>query len=153
MKDTERLPWGILILFGGGLALAAALSNAGIVEMVGEAISSQKGVSILVIVGILIAVMLFMTEMIGNLALVVIFSPIIAGIALGLDTDLLHMLIPVTMASSCAFMLPMATPPNAIVFASGHIRVAQMVRVGFILNIIAILLLIVWTRFYIPLFF
>jgi len=152
-KDTERLPWGILVLFGGGLALAAALSDAGLVEMVGEAISGQTGVGILIVTSILIAVMLFMTEMIGNLALVVIFSPVIAGIALGLDTDLLHMLIPVTMASSCAFMLPMATPPNAIVFASGYIRVAQMVRVGFILNMIAIILLIVWTRFYIPLFF
>jgi len=152
-KDTEKLPWGILILFGGGLALAAALSDAGIVEMVGNAISSQKGVSILVIAGILIAVMLFMTEMIGNLALVVIFSPVIAGIALGLDTDLLHMLIPVTMASSCAFMLPMATPPNAIVFASGYIKVHEMARVGVILNLIAVALLVLLFQFVIPLLF
>jgi len=84
---------------------------------------------------------------------VAIFAPVIAGIALGLDTSMLHLLIPITMASSCAFMLPMATPPNAIVFASGHIEVAQMAKAGIFLNIISIIFLIILSQFYIPLLF
>ena len=89
----------------------------------------------------------------SNVALVAIFAPVVAGIALGLDTKVLHMFIPVAMASSCAFMLPMATPPNAIVFASGHIKVYQMAKVGVVLNIISVILLIIFTKFYIPFLF
>ncbi|AXG70767.1 sodium-dependent dicarboxylate transporter SdcS [Kordia sp. SMS9] len=152
-KDTERLPWGILLLFGGGLALASALSNVGIIAMIGEVVSANKTFSILLICSILIAVMLFMTELMSNVALVAIFAPMVAGVAVGLNIDLLHILIPVTMASSCAFMLPMATPPNAIVFASGHVKVAQMARAGFLLNILSIVLLVLFFQFIIPLVF
>ena len=99
---------------------------------------------------LLIAVMLFMTELMSNVALVAIFCPVVAGIALGLDQEILYMLIPVTMASSCAFMLPMATPPNAIVFASGHIKVYEMVKAGIWLNIISIIILIAYMALVIP---
>lgn len=152
-KDTEKLPWGILILFGGGLALASGLSGAGVIDMIGAAVAANKSLSIFAISSILILVMLFMTELMSNVALVAIFAPVVAGIALGLNTEMLHLLIPVTMASSCAFMLPMATPPNAIVFASGHIKVHEMARAGIFLNIIAVLILIVFTRFYLPILF
>jgi sodium-dependent dicarboxylate transporter 2/3/5 len=152
-EDTQRLPWGILILFGGGLALASALSNAGLIQLIGDIISSKQGISIFVITCLLITVMLFMTELMSNVALVAIFIPVVAGIAIGLDVSVLHMCIPVCMAASCAFMLPMATPPNAIVFASGYIKVYQMARVGVILNIIAIVLLMIFTKLIIPLFF
>ncbi|MEM8907418.1 MAG: DASS family sodium-coupled anion symporter, partial [Bacteroidota bacterium] len=152
-RDTEKLPWGILLLFGGGLALASGLSQAGIIDMIGEAIAEKKSFSFLAVSTLLIVVMLFMTELMSNVALVAIFAPVVAGIALGLDTQMLHLLIPVTMASSCAFMLPMATPPNAIVFASGHIQVHQMARAGVILNTIAILLLILFAQFVIPILF
>ena len=94
--------------------------------------------------------MLFMTELMSNVALVAIFCPVVAGIALGLDQEILYMLIPVTMASSCAFMLPMATPPNAIVFASGHIKVYEMVKAGIWLNIISIIILIAYMALVIP---
>ena len=141
-QDTQRLPWGILILFGGGLALAAGLSKAGLVDFIGELISSQQSWSIFIVGSVLITLMLFMTELIGNLALVTILVPFVAGIALGIDTPIVQMVIPVTLASSCAFMLPMATPPNAIVFASGHIKVYQMARVGLAMNLVSILLLI-----------
>ena len=100
----------------------------------------------------LITVMLFMTELMSNVALAAIFAPMVAGVASGLDMNLLHLLIPVTIASSCAFMLPMATPPNAIVFASGHIRVKDMARTGIFLNLISIALLIVFFKLVIPLF-
>ena len=97
--------------------------------------------------------MLFMTELMSNVALVAIFAPVVAGIAIGLDTEMLYMLIPITMASSCAFMLPMATPPNAIVFASGYIKVHEMAKAGVWLNLISIVLLIVFTLFVLPLIF
>ena len=152
-KDTVNLPWGILILFGGGLALAKGMSSAGIIDFIGNLIASRGGLNIIIISSTLILVMLFMTELMSNVALVSIFVPVVAGIALGLDVSILHLAIPIAMASSCAFMLPMATPPNAIVFASGHIKVYQMAKVGIILNLIAVILIILFTKFLIPVLF
>lgn len=151
-SDTEKLAWGILLLFGGGLALANGMSASGIVDMVSDAIANSE-VSILVTAAMLIFLMLFMTELMSNVALVAVLAPVVAGIAIGLNIPLLHLLIPVTIASSCAFMLPMATPPNAIVFASGYIKVHQMARVGIILNLIAVGLLILTFQFVLPLLF
>ncbi|MDF0709103.1 SLC13 family permease [Flagellimonas okinawensis] len=151
-KDTSKLAWGILVLFGGGLALAQGMSTSGIVDMVAGAIA-QSEISILFTAALLIFLMLFMTELMSNVALVAVLAPVVAGIAIGLDIPILHLLIPVTIASSCAFMLPMATPPNAIVFASGYVKIPQMARVGVILNLIAVLLLILVFQFAIPLLF
>jgi len=144
--------WGILILFGGGLALANGMSSSGIVDIVSNAIASSE-LSILFTASLLILLMLFMTELMSNVALVAVLAPVVAGIAIGLDIPMLYLLIPVTIASSCAFMLPMATPPNAIVFASGYIEVQQMARVGFILNLISVVLLIIMFQFVLPLLF
>ncbi|HEA20110.1 MAG TPA: DASS family sodium-coupled anion symporter [Pricia antarctica] len=151
-KDTQKLAWGILILFGGGLALAEGMSVSGIVDVVSAAIANSE-ISILFTAILLITLMLFMTELMSNVALTAVLIPVVAGIAIGLEVPLLYLLIPVTIASSCAFMLPMATPPNAIVFASGHIKVHQMVRVGIILNLISVGLLIVMFQFIIPMVF
>ncbi|MBT8273905.1 MAG: DASS family sodium-coupled anion symporter [Bacteroidia bacterium] len=150
--DTQKLPWGILILFGGGLALAKGMSASGIVDVVASAIASSE-ISILFTVSLLIILMLFMTELMSNVALVAVLAPVVAGIAIGLEVPMLYVLIPVTIASSCAFMLPMATPPNAIVFASGYIKVHQMARVGIVLNLIAVALLILMFKFVVPLLF
>ena len=151
-KDTQKLSWGILILFGGGLALAKGMSASGIVNRVSDLISNTD-LPIVITVAILITFMLFLTELMSNVALVAVLAPVVAGIAIGLEIPLLYVLIPVTMASSCAFMLPMATPPNAIVFASGYVKVNDMVRVGIFLNSIAIVLLIIMYQFIIPLVF
>ena len=151
-RDTQKLAWGILILFGGGLALANGMSVSGIVDMVSNAIATSE-ISILLTAALLIILMLFMTELMSNVALVAVLAPVVAGIAIGLEIPILYLLIPVTIASSCAFMLPMATPPNAIVFASGYIKVHQMARVGIILNLIAVALLVLLFQFVIPLLF
>lgn len=151
-NDTQKLAWGILILFGGGLALAKGMSVSGIVDIVSNGISNSN-ISILFMATLLIVLMLFMTELMSNVALVAVLAPVVAGIAIGLEIPVLYLLIPVTMASSCAFMLPMATPPNAIVFASGFIKVHQMARVGIILNVIAIILLVLVFKFFVPLIF
>ena len=151
-KDTEKLAWGILLLFGGGLALAKGMASSGLVALITNTIASGN-FNILVTVSLLIILMLFMTELMSNVALVAVLAPVVAGIAVGLNIPILNLLIPVTMASSCAFMLPMATPPNAIVFASGYVKVNEMVKAGIILNMIAVGLLILYYQFVIPLFF
>ena len=150
-KDTEKLAWGILILFGGGLALAKGMASSGLVALITDTIAARN-FDVLATVSLLIVLMLFMTELMSNVALVAVLAPVVAGIAIGLDIPILNVLIPVTMASSCAFMLPMATPPNAIVFASGYVKVNEMVRAGIILNLIAVGLLILYYQFVIPLF-
>ncbi|MGB5190703.1 SLC13 family permease [Robiginitalea sp.] len=151
-RDTTRLAWGILILFGGGLALARGMSASGIVDVVSGAIASAE-VSIVFTAFLLILLMLFMTELMSNVALIAVLAPVVAGIAIGLNIPMLHLLIPVTIASSCAFMLPMATPPNAIVFASGYIKVHEMARVGVVLNLISVVLLVLIFQFVMPLLF
>ncbi len=152
-EDTAKLPWGILVLFGGGMALAAGMSQAGLVELIGEAVSSNQNMSLLLLIAVLAGIMLFMTELMSNVALVAIFVPVVIGIALGMEVEILQLVIPVTLASSCAFMLPMATPPNAIVFASGHIKVYQMAKIGVFLNLIAISLLLLLAAFWVPVLF
>ncbi|MDB4605160.1 DASS family sodium-coupled anion symporter [Flavobacteriaceae bacterium] len=151
-KDTEKLAWGILILFGGGLALAKGMSVSGIVDQVSQSIAAGN-FSVTATASLLILLMLFMTELMSNVALVAVLAPVVAGIAIGLGIPMVYLLIPVTMASSCAFMLPMATPPNAIVFASGFIEVKDMVKAGVLLNIVAVLILIVLFEYVIPLLF
>ncbi len=151
-SDTTKLAWGILILFGGGLSLANGMSVSGIVDLVAEAIA-QGNLSILLTASLLIILMLFMTELMSNVALVAVLAPVVAGIAIGLGLPITYLLIPITIASSCAFMLPMATPPNAIVFASGYIKVHEMARAGLVLNVIAVVLLIGMFEFILPLLF
>lgn len=152
-EDTAKLPWGILILFGGGLALANVLAEGGFIDAIQIFISQKEHWSPVLILITLVTLVLFLTELMSNVALVTVFLPVIAGIALGLNEPLLAMVIPVTLASSCAFMLPMATPPNAIVFASGHISVAQMVRSGFWLNLMSLVVIFLTCYFLLPLIF
>ena len=151
-NDTSRLAWGILLLFGGGLALAKGMASSGLVDVITQAIKNGN-FSPVVVVSLLIVLMLFMTELMSNVALVAVLAPVVAGIAIGLNIPMLYVLIPVTMASSCAFMLPMATPPNAIVFASGYVKVNQMAKAGVILNLLAVALLILYYLFVIPFVF
>jgi solute carrier family 13 (sodium-dependent dicarboxylate transporter), member 2/3/5 len=144
-RDTQRLPWGILLLFGGGLSLADALAKTGTIGLIGEQFEGMGSMGWLLILG-LTAVSLYLTEVMSNVALVNIFLPVVSGVAIGAGINPIIMLVPVTLAASCAFMLPMSTPPNAIVFASGHITIAQMVKVGFWLNILAILIIALFTE-------
>lgn len=145
-KDTAKLPWGILLLFGGGLSLANALAETGLIDLIGAQFKGLDHVGLLVMLG-LTAVSLFLTEIMSNVALVTIFLPVVGAIAVGMGMDPLLICIPVTLAASCAFMLPMSTPPNAIVFASGHLKVAEMVRAGIVLNIISILFIAILAHY------
>ena len=149
-EDTRRLPWDILLLFGGGLTLAGQLSEAGVLVAVAEGLSALPSMSPSVLVAGFILASLFLTEIMSNLALTVVMVPVVAQVAVSWGMDPLLLVVPVTMASSCAFMLPMATPPNAIVFGSGQLSMSNMVRVGLVLNLVAAMLAWLWAMAILP---
>ena len=150
--DTKEMAWGILLLFGGGIALANALEKAGLIEKLGTWFS-QFAFSPLLLVFLVVAVSLFISEFMSNVAQVIVFAPVVSGLAMASGIDPLVLGLPMTLAASCASMLPMGTPPNAIAFSSGYISLKQMMRVGFILNLISILLITVYCYLVIPLIF
>lgn len=137
----SRLPWGVLILFGGGLALAAAVSSSGLALWLGQQLAGLGTVNAVLLVVAATALVIFLTELTSNLATTATFLPVIAAIGVETGQDPLVYVIPVTLAASCAFMLPVATPPNAVVFSSGLVAIPTMARVGLVLNIIAVAVL------------
>ena len=139
--DVARLPWGVLILFGGGLALAAQVSGSGLAVWLGESLLPVAGLGTLVLVAAAAGLVVFLTELTSNLATAATFLPVVAAIAAQSGIEPLVLCVPVTLAASCAFMLPVATPPNAIVFSSGALTIPQMIRAGILMNIIAMMTL------------
>ncbi|MFN7187076.1 MAG: SLC13 family permease, partial [Cyclobacteriaceae bacterium] len=140
-KDTAKLSWGILFLFGGGLCLAEGLENAGIIQLLGKWIAGQSSfggwlVFVLILSGVLLS------EVMSNVALVQIFVPVVFGIADGLGVNPVLLAMPVTLSASIGFMFPIATPPNAIVFSSGYIRMKDMVRAGVLLDMVSIAIIL-----------
>ncbi|KEO74388.1 SLC13 family permease [Anditalea andensis] len=141
-QQMDRMPWGILLLFGGGLCLAKAMEASGIVLEVGNFVSSFENIPEWTLILILTFTSLFLTELMSNVALTTIFIPVVIGIASGMGLPALILVIPVTLAASFAFMLPIATPPNAILFSSGLIRMKDMIKAGIWLNLIATLIIV-----------
>ncbi|MFM7855905.1 MAG: SLC13 family permease [Flammeovirgaceae bacterium] len=141
-SDTEKMSWGILILFGGGLCLAQGLSNAGVIQAVGKQIADNSPSTNWLLFG-LITASVFITELMSNVALVQIFLPVVFGIATNLGINPILLGMPVTLGASMAFMFPVATPPNAIVFSSGHMQMRHMIKAGIWLNVISVLLIYV----------
>ena len=139
--DVARLPWGVLILFGGGLALAAQVSGSGLAVWLGESLLPVAGLGTLVLVAAAAGLVVFLTELTSNLATAATFLPVVAAIAAQSGIEPLVLCVPVTLAASCAFMLPVATPPNAIVFSSGALTIPQMIRAGILMNLIAMMIL------------
>ncbi|CAN5706593.1 DASS family sodium-coupled anion symporter [soil metagenome] len=140
-ETARQLPWGILLLFGGGLSLANAVSETGVDKWIGSLVSSLSNVPVWVLIAIVIVVVILLTELTSNTATTATFLPILAGAAVGLNLDVLAFVVPAALAATCAFMIPVATPPNAIVFGSGHITIVQMVRAGVWLNLIGAILI------------
>jgi sodium-dependent dicarboxylate transporter 2/3/5 len=137
-ETAVRLPWGILVLFGGGLSLASAIRVNGVGELLAGRVVGLAGTPDIVIVAVVVTAIVFATELTSNTATTATMIPILAALGPGLGLDPLLLIVPAALAASCAFMLPVATPPNAIVFASGRIRLPEMSRAGFWLNWIAI---------------
>ena len=139
-EEAKGIPWEVLLLFGGGLSLAAAMDRSGLAIWIGEALSAVGGLPPLVFQLLLTATVVMLTELASNTAAVAALLPIVATIAAATGMDVVTISAAVAMAASCAFMLPVATPPNALVFASGHVRVADMVRAGIVMNVVSVLL-------------
>jgi solute carrier family 13 (sodium-dependent dicarboxylate transporter), member 2/3/5 len=138
---AKRIPWDVLLLFGGGLSLAGAISSSGLAEWIGTSLQAVGALPILALMFLVTILLIFLTELTSNTASAAAFIPILAGLALVIGAEPLLLIVPATLAASCAFMLPVATPPNAIVFGSTFIRMGHMVKAGILLNIVAALLL------------
>lgn len=149
-KDAQKLPWEILLLFGGGLTLANALKEADVLTSISQTLAQNQHMSLAALIGIFVVSALLLTEVMSNLALTVVMVPVVGQVAIQWGVDPLMLIIPVTMASSCAFMLPMATPPNAIIFGSNRIRMSTMAQVGFVLNLVAAGLAWIWAMLILP---
>jgi sodium-dependent dicarboxylate transporter 2/3/5 len=149
-EEAVNLPWGILLLFGGGLALAEGFKQTGLAVWIGEQMTSLEGFPLFVLILILIASVNFLTEITSNLATTAMLLPILAPLALAIGVHPYLLMVAATVAASCAFILPVATPPNAVVFGSGFLSIPDMVRAGIWLNVISIILLSLFTYFLLP---
>ena len=149
-EDTRNLPWGIVLLFGGGMALAEGFVSTGLAAWIGSRANLLENVPLLLLVLILIVAVNFLTEITSNLATTSMLLPILASVALTMNVHPFLIMVGATAAASCAFMLPVATPPNAVVFGSGYLRIPDMVRTGIWMNLISIVVLVMFTYFALP---
>jgi sodium-dependent dicarboxylate transporter 2/3/5 len=138
---AAKFPWGILILFGGGLTLAAAIGKTGLAGWIGSQLTIFAGLPPILVILAVVALVIFLTELTSNTATTATFLPVMAALAITLGENPLLLAVPAALAASCAFMLPVATPPNAIVFGAGHLSVPQMARAGFLLNLAGIVVI------------
>lgn len=137
-NSTLELPWGILILFGGGLSLAGVITSSGLSEWIAGSFSGIGVLPALLLVGVVVASINFLTEITSNTATAATFLPLMGALAVSMGVSPVLLAIPTALAASCAFMMPVATPPNAIVFASGHIKISQMIRNGFAITLFSV---------------
>jgi len=139
--DTSKMAWGILLMFGGGITLAKALEDANLLQQLGTYIASYSSSNLLLMILVVTTLSVFLSEVMSNVAQVIVLAPVISSVAIALKMDPLSLGIPMTLGASVASMLPMGTPPNAIVFASGHVKIKDMIKTGFVLNIICIIII------------
>lgn len=149
---AEKLPWSVLILFGGGLTLASAVSSTGLAQWLGNSLQSVGELPLFMLVTLAATMIIFLTELTSNIATTATFLPVVGAIAIETGFDPIVLTVPVTLAASCAFMLPVATPPNAIVFGSGLLTIPKMAKAGMALNMIGIVLVSLVAKFLAPLF-
>ncbi len=140
-ETASRLPWGIVLLFGGGFALAAGFKQSGLSVWIGQQLNSLSHFSVLFIVATICTMMTFLTELTSNTATTQMILPILASVSLAIKANPLLLMIPATLSASCAFMLPVATPPNAIIFGTQRLKVYDMAKTGIILNIVGVILI------------
>ncbi len=150
---ARRIPWGVLLLFGGGLSLARGMESSGLSRWIGSSVEGLSGVPDLVLFAALAILFVFLTELTSNAATTTMAMPVLVGAAAAMGSDPIPFMIVATMASSMAFMLPVATPPNAIVFGSDYLTIPQMVKAGLVLNLVAVAVVTLAARFLLPLVF
>ncbi len=150
-RTAVRLPWAVILLFGGAFALAGSFEVSGLTLWIGNKLNLLNGVPPLLVILVIVAVVNYLTELTQNMATCTLMLPILAALSQAIDINPFALMVPMTIASSCAFMLPVATAPNAIVFGSGTLEIKDMVRAGFWLNIFSILLISFYTYYLLPL--
>lgn len=136
--SANKLPWGVLLLFGGGLAMAGVISSSGLAEWIAGSLGVAGVLPTIVMMVIVASVIIFLTEVTSNTATAAAFLPLLGALAMAQDVSPLLLTVPAAIAASCAFMMPVATPPNAIVFSSGHMQISDMIKAGFALNLMGI---------------
>lgn len=141
----EGLPWGVLLLFGGGLSLAAAVAGTGLDEWFGTQVTGLGALPVVLLLAAVVTIVLFLTEVTSNTATAATFIPVLGGVAVGIGVDPMTLLIPAALAATCAFMLPVGTPPNAIVFGTGAVKIQEMARGGIILNVVGVVVITLFT--------
>jgi sodium-dependent dicarboxylate transporter 2/3/5 len=149
--DTKKMAWGILLLFGGGIAMARSLEDAKLIQDLGQYIAGFATNNILLLIFLVTLVSVFLSEVMSNIAQVIVMAPVITAVAVAMHINPLLLGIPMTLGASCASMLPMGTPPNAIVFASGHIKLNQMIKTGLVLNMVCVILITLFSWLLLPL--
>lgn len=152
-SNISKLPWGVLILFGGGLSLASAVDHTGLAQWLGESLAPLNTFGLIPLLVATVVLVIFLTELTSNLATTATFLPVIAAIAVQSGYPPLVLCASVALAASCAFMLPVATPPNAIVFSSGHLSIQQMMKKGFLVNLLGLFVVSVVVIWLLPLVF
>jgi len=149
-SQSDKLPWGLLILFGGGLSIAAQINSSGLGIWIGEGLSVLSTVPPIFLILAVATLIIFLTEVTSNVATTSTFLPVFGAVAIGIGVLPVSLTVPVCLAASCAFMLPVATPPNAIVYGSGKFTIATMMKAGFALNIIGIFVVTLFAYFLAP---
>jgi solute carrier family 13 (sodium-dependent dicarboxylate transporter), member 2/3/5 len=149
-EDCYKLPWGIILLFGGGLSLAAAMQTSGLTLWIGDQLQYINSIELIFIVLIIVFSVNFLTEITSNLATVSMLLPILASISLSFDIHPYIIMVSATIAASCAFMLPVATPPNTVVFGSGYLKMSDMIKTGIVMNFISIIIVSIYVYYLLP---
>ncbi|WP_017612630.1 SLC13 family permease [Nocardiopsis salina] len=149
-EDSKKIPWGILLLFGGGLAIAAGFVDTGLSEWIGDQLRALDGVNTFLVIIIAATLVLFLTEITSNAATATMILPVMAALAVSLGIHPYALMVPCAMAANCAFMLPVGTPPNAIMFGTGRVTIMEMVRTGFWLNLLALTLVCLGAIYLLP---
>ena len=150
-KDAVKLPWGILVLFGGGIAIAEGFQASGLATWIAANMTILEGMTLFVVILALVFMVNFLTEITSNLATTSVLLPVLAPLALAIDVNPFYLMVGATMAASCAFMLPVATPPNAIVFGSEHLTLRQMMKAGLWMNMVSIVVITLFVYLLLPL--
>ncbi|MEY8848636.1 DASS family sodium-coupled anion symporter [Psychroserpens sp. XS_ASV72] len=149
-EEATKLPWGIILLFGGGMALAIGFEISGLALWIGNQMTTLQGVTTILLIFLLVAAINFLTEITSNLATTAMLLPVLAPMALTVDIHPFVLMVGAAVAASCAFMLPVATPPNAVVFGSGYLRIPDMVGKGIVMNVISIIIVTLFVYFVLP---
>jgi sodium-dependent dicarboxylate transporter 2/3/5 len=151
-NECAQIPWGIILLFGGGMALAEGFSETGLAQWIALQMTQMQGLHLIILVLVLVASVNFLTEITSNLATTAMLLPVLAPMAFAFDLHPFSIMVAVTISASCAFMLPVATPPNAVVFGSGYLRIPDMIRAGIWMNLISIMIITLFAYYLLPIF-